>query len=98
MNETQKENVFSRYHHSIFLPDSSSELLLEFFDSFDKVNITKHALAESYKDKKAYIIIPNKSQLLSNQSYLIEIYIPKENGVELGYIQKAVIRVKNLSP
>lgn len=82
-----------RYHHKIWLPNNISELLIEFFDQLGTVDLTTHASQELLNDKRGLIPLPTKEELMLAGNTLVEAY-----ETDKGYLQKAVIRISELSP
>lgn len=87
-----------RYHHSIYFPDNTGLMCLEFFQQISDVDVTYHAAEQLMEDRRGIIPLPNKAELMHDTNTLVEIYeTMNEYGVSLGKIQKMLIRVHNLS-
>lgn len=72
-------------------------MIVNFFLNFEALGATHHAIEEMKKDKLGMIPMPSKDDILQSENMVIEFYEPIINDVPSGYIQKILIRVKNLS-
>lgn len=86
-----------RYHYQTYFPENLSDMIVNFFSNFDTLGATHHAKEEMSSDKLGAIPMPTKEDILNHENIVIEIYEPIIDGVASGYIQKLLIRVKNLS-
>ena len=73
-------------------------MVLEFFQSLPKVDVTTHAAEQLLEDKRGVIPLPTKEELFDAANILVEVYeILDRGGEPTGKIQKAVIRIRGLS-
>ena len=94
---TKPKYDFNRYHNDIYFPDNFPTMVLEFVESFKgEVDLTTHAAEQLYdkKDPRGPIPLPTNEELLEPSNMLVEFYERKDR---VGRIQKALIRVNNLS-
>ncbi len=90
-----KKHKFNRYHNEVYFPPNYASMVLEFVNSFvGEVDVTTHAAEQLLEDKRGKIPLPTNEELLDPSNMLIEFY---ERHDHLGRIQKAVIRIGNLS-
>lgn len=89
---------FRRYHYEVHFPKNLGEMVLEFYQSLPKVDVTTHAAEQLLEDKRGVIPLPTKAELFDASNTLVEIYeILDREGNPTGKLQKAVIRIKGLS-
>lgn len=99
MVEPSKNAKFNRYHCDIYFPEKYPDMVLEFVSLFDRddVECTSHAASKMINEKndpRGIIPYPTKDELFDSSNRLVEFY---ELLDKPGRIQKAVIRVGNLS-
>ncbi len=86
---------FNRFHNEVYFPPNYASMVLEFVNSFKgEVDVTFHAAEQLLEDKRGEIPLPTNIELLDPSNLLIEFY---ERLDRPGRIQKAVIRINNLS-
>lgn len=86
-----------RFHYNIFFPNNIADMLIDFFNQFDKIGFTNHALEEMKNDKFGNIPVPSKEDLLNNSNIVVEYYEPISGENPSGYIQKILLRVRHMS-
>lgn len=80
-----------RYHFKIWFPEDIDTQVSEFFNQFDRIQLTNHAQLELTSDKRGDIPIPTKNDIMSGQ--VIEVY----QNLNKMVLQKVVIRVHDLN-
>lgn len=89
---------FRRYHNKIYFPENTAEMVIEFIQQIDDIDVTNHAIEELSKDKRGVIPIPTKDEIFNSENTLVEFYERvDEAGNRTNIIQKLVIRAHNLS-
>ena len=89
-----------RYHHKVYFPawENLGSMVVEFFSGLKKVDITHHAATQLLEDKRGIIPLPSKQELMHPTNTLVEFYeLLDRDGKSTGTIQKALIRIHNLS-
>jgi hypothetical protein len=96
-----KEKNLRRYHNKVYFPswEALGEMVIEFFKALpDDIVPTHHAAQQLLEDKRGVIELPTKQELMASTNTLVEFYeILDREGKATGKIQKAVIRIHNLS-
>ncbi len=87
-----------RYHHKVFFPSNTKEMLIDFINQIVKIDITNHAMIELSTDRRGIVPIPTKEEMFHSDNTLVEFYerLDNDNNPE-GIIQKVLVRVHNLS-
>lgn len=89
---------YRRYHNKIYFPENTAEMVIEFINQIDDIDVTNHAIEELNRDRRGVIPIPTKEEIFCSENTLVEFYERvDENDDRLNIIQKLVIRVHNLS-
>ena len=96
-NVDYKKMNYRRYHRDVYFPENYIEMVLEFFEQLPFIHLTNHSIEEIRNDRNGIIPIPSIAQITSVNSYLVEFYCPMNDNQSLNYIQKLLIRVKDLS-
>lgn len=86
-----------RYHYQIFFPENLSSMVMKFFQSFDKIQYTNHALSEMKNDKHGNIPLISLEDALNPENILVECYEPQDSSGTKGYLQKVLLRIGHLS-
>ena len=99
MTKPNDDAKFKRYHKDVFFPENFPEMMLEFVNLFDgnDVECTSHAASKMINEKsdpRGRIPYPTAEELFDRSNRLVEFYQLEDNP---DRIQKAVIRISNLS-
>jgi len=91
---------FLRYHKDVEFPPRAKlgNMLLDFFENFELINVSYHGRNQLVDDRKGVIIkVPSKTELMNPANTLVEVFERADDSYNpLGIIQKVLIRCHNL--
>lgn len=91
-------NNLRRYHYNVYFPESVGPMCLNFLSAFEYVDVTHHAAEQLLEDRRGIMPLPSKPELFHPDNTLVEFYeLLDSNNQPTGVIQKALIRIHNMS-
>lgn len=92
-----ENNKFARYHYSIWFPEYTSEMVLDFFENLGDIRVTNR-FTHQIETSSVPIPIPTRSDLINSSNTLVEIYeILDEQNKPKHIAQKLLIRCHNMN-